>query len=57
MFPMDRKVLTDNPVVIEYDSRKQRVTKKLPNAFKARSFYSQMFRQGRNPKVVSGNIK
>ncbi len=51
MFPMQRKVL-HAPVTIEYDSRDKRVEKTLADSFKARAFYSRLYRAGRSPAVV-----
>jgi hypothetical protein len=39
------------PVIVEYDSRGKRVTKRFPDAFKARAFYLAKFKAGCNPKV------
>lgn len=51
MFPMNRRVLA-NPIKVEYDSRGRRTVKELPNAFKARSFYTAKFKLGKNPRIV-----
>jgi hypothetical protein len=52
MFPMNRKVLAENPVTIEYDSRRKRVRKECKNSFEARALYARLFKSGRNPAVV-----
>lgn len=38
-FPMDRKVLGEQPVTVEFDCRGKRVRRTLPNSYEARSFY------------------
>ena len=46
----------DKPVVIEYTSRGQRVRKELPNAFKARTFYCQKFKDGKRPQIIRSDV-
>jgi len=40
-------------VYVEYDTNNGRQTKFFEQAHQARSFYSSMLRQNRNPRVVS----
>jgi hypothetical protein len=55
MFPMNRKVLTDQPVVLEYLNLKtgKRVRKEFPNSFKSRAAYARLYREGKEPHVVA----
>lgn len=47
---MDRQPV---PTTVEYDCRGHRTTKTLPDAYKARQFYTAKAKAGKNPKVVS----
>jgi hypothetical protein len=48
MFPMQRK---SPPVVVEYDCRGKRVSKRFADAYEARRFYAAKLRQGNRPAV------
>lgn len=55
-FPMDRKVLNEGAVTIEYSifsGREKRVRREFTSAFAARHFYIRADREGRQPKVVA----
>jgi hypothetical protein len=52
MFPMNRKVLSENPVTLEYTARGQRVRREYPNSYAARRAYARLDREGREPRVV-----
>lgn len=54
MFPMNRAPL---PVVVEYDSRGQRVRKTFSDAYQSRSFYVRMDKEHRNPRIVAAGDK
>lgn len=41
-------------VVVEYDCRGRRATKQFDDAYAARRFYTQKFKQGKNPVVKRG---
>jgi hypothetical protein len=53
-FPMDRKVVTQKPVAIEYTARGKRVRKTLPNALAARAFYLRKDREDKQPAIMLG---
>ncbi len=51
LFLMDRKVLAQ-PTTVEYDSRKKRVRKTLPDNWAARRFYAHKLREGKRPRII-----
>ena len=51
MFPMDRKVLAD-PHTVEFDRRRKRVRKILPDAWSARRFYARKMWEGKRPRFI-----
>lgn len=44
-------------VSIEYDARGKRTTKSFDDAYKARSFYAQKMKEGKQPAVVAGTLE
>lgn len=53
MFPMDGRVIREQPVTVEYDCRGKRVRKTCANSIEARRFYREKFMAGKNPTVVA----
>lgn len=41
-------------VTVEYDSRGKRVSKYFTDAYAARKFYINKFREGKNPHIITG---
>lgn len=57
MFPMNRRVIRSNPVVVEYDCRGKRVRKTLDNSLLARRFFQQKDKAGKHPTIINPERK